>query len=252
MKSTPNRTMRFPLLLMSAASVLFFFGIPQRDLAKQGPERIRLTENSDWWSGLRTIESDDSIKAQEREIAASNFRVLGVSLGENMFAAAAAKLGKTTIVERGDAAGGREQACFASIKADPKMFLIFEQGEVSYSFYFFSGGKEWTGREYCSASEKVSPTVSTASGLRLGLSPKQVIAILGLPSIRRKDELLYSLHVNKKYSEKALKELRSRYLDMSDEEFRKNYTYYDWSSGLDMKFEKGKLTYLAVSEAETI
>jgi hypothetical protein len=51
--------------------------------------------------------------------------------------------------------------------------------------------------------------------------------------------------------QKDLKELRARYPDMRDKEFRENYTYYDWGSGLGMKFEGGKLTYLTLSVAET-
>jgi hypothetical protein len=60
-----------------------------------------------------------------------------------------------------------------------------------------------------------------------------------------------SHNIRKKYSEKDLKELRARYPDMNDKEFRENYAYYDWGSGLGMKFEGGKLTYLTLSVAET-
>lgn len=46
----------------------------------------------------------------------------------------------------------------------------------------------------CHPNRLVSPTLSTASGLRLGMSAKQVIAILGWPSGIYEDEFVYSSH----------------------------------------------------------
>lgn len=160
-------------------------------------------------------------------------------------------LGRTTIVERGDGAGGREQACFVSAGEGPKTHLIFEQGEVSYSFYLFVDGKTWTGEEHCLSSAKVSSSLATASGLRLGLGPEEVITILGTPSERRKDELTYSLHVSKRYTDKELEVVRKNHPEVSEEDLRKVYGYYDWSAGFECKFKNAKLTYLAVTLAET-
>lgn len=224
---------------------------PQSACPNQDRARVRLTENSDWWSGLRNIEDEYSGKPQEREVPASNFKVAGIQLGQEFFEQAIKSLGRTTIVVRGDAAGGREQACFVSGERNPKTHLIFEQGEVNYSFYLFAGGKTWTGEEHCLSSAKVSSSLSTVCGLRLGLSPKQVIAILGTPSEQRKDELTYSLHISKKYTEEELRAVRKNHPGVSEEELRKVYGYYDWSAGFDCKFENSKLTYLAVSLAET-
>lgn len=217
----------------------------------QEPRRVRLTENSDWWSGLRTIEEADFGPTQEREVRGSNFKIAGIRLGEDFFEHAAKKLGKATMVERGDAAGGREQACYVSSGTGNKLYLIFERGEINYSFYLFSGGESWEGRELCGVSEQVSPQTSTESGLRLGLTQKQVIAILGKPSLQRKDQLAYSLHITKKLTEGELKLVRKRHPEITDEELHKNYESYDWSAGLDFKFEDSKLTFLAVSVAET-
>ena len=235
-------------LLFAAATLM---SGSQSTAPAQEARRVRLTENSDWWSGLRTIEEVDVGPTQEREVPGSNFKIAGIALEENFFELAAKKLGRTTVVERGDAAGGREQACYVSLGAGKKIYLIFERGEVDYSFYLFSSGKPWDGRELCVASERVSLQTSTVSGLRLGLTQKQVIAILGKPSLQRKDQLVYSLHATKKLTEEELKLVRKNHPDISDEELHRNYESYDWSAGLDFKFEDSKLTFLAVSVAET-
>ena len=92
-------------------------------------------DNSDWWSIVRRIESpNDHIEPQEREPAPSNSHVLGISLEyENLFKKAAEKLGPAKLIDRGDAATARQQACYVSIGESPKTYLIFETGEVQLS-----------------------------------------------------------------------------------------------------------------------
>ena len=236
-------------ILVLIAFVLLVF--PKIEMAQQAESRVRLTENSDWFSDLRTIENEDVGETQEREVSDSNLRIAGIKLGEDFFKQAAKRLGRTTIVERGDAALGREQACYASSGTGKKVYLIFERGEVSYSFDLFSGGKTWTGQEYCTPSDQINLKSSTASGLRLGLTQQQVIAILGKPSLRQKDQLKYSLHVTKKYTAEDLKTIRENNPSLSDEEVHRNYESYDWSAGFEFRFQDSKLIFIGVSWAET-
>jgi len=60
-----------------------------------------------------------------------------------MFERAAAKLGISAIIERGDASTGRSQACYVSARDGAKVHLIFEQGEVDFTYYMFVGGPAW-------------------------------------------------------------------------------------------------------------
>lgn len=83
------------------------------------------------------------------------------------------------------------------------------------------------------------------------MTPTQVIAILGKPSKRRENELLYSFLVTRKTSPEDLKQTKERYPQRSEEEFRANYGSYDLSTGVLAKFKDSKLTYLAVSKVET-
>lgn len=88
------------------------------------------------------------------------------------------------------------------------------------------------------------------SGLHLGMTPAQVIAILGKPSRQRENELLYSFLVTKETSPQDLKQARERNPQMSEEDFKANYGSYDLGTGVLPKFKDSKLTYLAVSKVE--
>jgi hypothetical protein len=231
-------------------SVCLLLVFPLVGLTTQADDTVRL-DNSDWWSTSRSSDSGEEIKTQERELASPNFRVLGVTLGESMFSRAATKLGKATTVERGDASTGRRQVCYSSLGPQEKVHLIFEQGEVGYTFYLFAGGPAWEGADRCVASNAISRSLATASGLHLGMTPAQVIAILGKPTKRRENELVYSFLIRKKTSPKDLKEARERNPEMSEKDFQSNYAYYDLGTGVVAKFLDSKLTYLAVSKVES-
>jgi hypothetical protein len=233
------------------ALLLSFLWIPSLGRSAQTDHNAYLHDDSDWWSNLRASDSDESINTQEREIAGLNLRILGIGLTEKMFERAAEKLGKAAIVDRGDASSGRSQACYVSDGDEGKVHLIFEQGEVEFGFYLFANGPDWYGSERCVPSKLISRSLSTASGLHLGQTPVQVMAILVKPSILRKNELIYSLHAKKKTSEADIKKLRKLYPSLSDKEFHESWDYYDLGVGVVAKFADSKLTYLSISETET-
>src|ERR1700686_984906 len=219
--------------------------------SKQQQSTIHLRDNSDWWSLTKDGAPDEVIKFQERELPRGNFRILAIDLDEGLMDRAIGKLGVATTVERGDASTGRHQVCYVSVGETTNTYLIFETGEVNDAFYLFSGGTQWSGNEKCFATKNVTSKASTGSGLILGLAPPQVVALLGEPSIRRKDELSYYLHTRKKTSQADLKRLRQEHHEMSDKEFSDNYAFYDLTAEIVLKFKDSKLAYLAVSKLET-
>jgi len=97
---------------------VLLFGLPLGGAAFQRSRTVRLVDNSDWWSATRDPELDDSINPEHREFAKANFTILGVDLDETMFIKAAARLGASTIIERGDASTGRQQACYVSAEVE--------------------------------------------------------------------------------------------------------------------------------------
>ena len=243
--------MRYFLRASIAAMLVPFLVGPVIARVIQADAHVRLSDNSDWWSASRSLDSDTSIKSYEREASESNFGVLGVKLGFDMFDRATVRLGKATIIERGDAATGRQQACYVSADRADRVYVVFERDEVGFTYYLFVDGSNWRGEDLCVSSHLIKRSSATGSGIRLGDSPSQIIAILGRPSDRRKDELIYSFHVRRKASAEDLRRLRVRYPQLSDKEFHDNYDSYDLSSGFVAKFARSQLTYFSASRAET-
>lgn len=218
--------------------------------SKQPHSTVHLGDNSDWWSLTREDTDAEHITFQERELSRGNFQIFGVHLEEGVFRHAQEKFGMARTVERGDASTARAQLCYVSI-GEANTYLIFETGEVNNSFYLFNAGPAWNGSDKCIATKVAIMGASTISGLHLGLTPSDVIAILGKPSIRREDRLSYYLHARKKTSEADLKRIRQQHHEMSDKEFTDNYAFYDLTAMIVVRFKDSKLNYLAVSELET-
>jgi hypothetical protein len=82
----------------------------------------------------------------------------------------------------------------------------------------------------------VSANSSTASGLRLGIGPEQVKAILGAPSIATPKKLVYYFGYKKKTNAEILAELRKNRPDMTDAEFVKNFEYADGEAYIEARF----------------
>src|ERR1051326_3353050 len=216
-------------------------------VAAQSAQPLR-GDNSDWWSFLKSDAMGIGVPAQHRRPAHSNFRILGLGVGAP-FEEIAAKLGHVTDVQRGDAATGRDQICYVSPAGD--IHLIFEFGEVEGVFYLFENGPKWKGDNFCARSMKVDKSLSTASGLRLGMNPAQVEKILGKPSTIAKDKLIYDFEFRKKTPPQDLKKFRESDPEMSDQEFRKNYEFSDVRDYIEAHFTHSKLSYLAIANTDT-
>jgi hypothetical protein len=214
-------------------------------------ESKRLQDNSDWWSVMRTDEPVSNKPDQIRTPAAS-LQILGVSLLDpKILKKIEIKMGRTVEVDRGDAATGRHQSCYVSVR-DPKTYLIFEFGEVDSAFYLFSAGRDWNGSEYCKSSDLVNDQLSTASGLRTGLSRSEVEKLLGKPTLSEGDRTMYVRNISVKSTSEELKRARTYAPDMNEKEFQENYGQRDFSTYIEARFKEGKLYYLAVSQGETL
>ncbi len=208
-------------------------------------------DNSDWWSLTRTLGAEDEVIPQESDLQDSNFQILGFKLNEEAFGKAMAKLGKATVVERGDASTGRSQICYSSPGRKSKTYLIFEKGEVNDAFYLFGVGPDWKGSEQCSESNLVTANLSTASGLHLGQTSAQVRAILGKPGFASDDKIIYSVNVEKKTPVADFENLKKRNPQMTQDELHRNYDYYTLGVYIEARFLSDKLVYLAISKTES-
>lgn len=226
-----------------------------RPLWGQTPSSVT-NDNSDWWSTLVEYYGADGSApqshTQHRELTASTLQVATINVGLGEIASAQTKLGRATIVSRGDAAGSRTQACY--VANDSNTHLVFEEDGEGFgaAFYLFSGGPSWHGSELCSRLPLPSQGIQTANGLRLGLTPTQVEAVLGKPSTASPDKLTYELEVKKKTPESKLEKLRRQDgAGMSEKDFLDSYGSYYVSSSVIAKFKAAKLVYLAVTTSQS-
>jgi len=242
--------------LLTCAPLLWIFTVAT-NIVSLGTSKVQnvppgyTRDNSDWWSFTRTYGAHAELIPQEGDQQDSNFKILGLKLNQETFRKATAKLGKATVVERGDASTGRSQICYSSLGKQSKTYLIFEKGEVNESFYLFRGGPDWKGSELCTASNLVTTNLSTASGLRLGQTVAQVRAILGKSGLVVDGKLMYSLEAEKITPAEDFEGLRKRNPQLSEDELHRNYDYYMRSVYVEARFASGKLFYLAISKSES-
>lgn len=247
----PARAILNSLVVVGGAALLPVF--LSLAIVAQTDQRLALKDDSDWWSDSRVRDAGYSVKTQERVPPDTTYQIAGIELSDDVFSDAAAKLGKVALVERdSESSYRRTQACYVSDDRSGRAFLIFETGDfpVSPSFYLFLDGAEWKGSELCRRSRLVSRSLATGSGLHLGQTPAQVIAILGKPSRQRGNELIYGFHAHRQKSAEELKKLRQSNPQLSDEDFHDWFAVYDLESGVHARFVDSKLTYLGVSKAE--
>jgi len=83
------------------------------------------------------------------------------------------------------------------------------------------------------------------------MSKKQVTEILGKPNARSNDKLIYDFKFQKRTAAEQLAQMRQSSPRMSEEEFHRNYDYYTVSQYIEARFVRDRLTYLALSTAET-
>jgi len=174
------------------------------------------------------------LRVQNREVAGTNFRISGVDLAsdEEVLLQATKLFGKSPSVSSGDASTSKEVICYRSATENDTTYLIFGRGEVDSSFILSSDGSAWKGIHICNRSGKITRNVATDSGLHLGLTQEQVIAILGLATRHsqdiqlHRDALIYSIETKKK-------------TDSS--------TFYFLEVNIDARFVDDSLTRLTIS-----
>src|SRR5580658_4647166 len=98
--------------------------LPVALLSQNTSQDVTIYDNSDWWSIIRDDANEETLKPDEKDVQASNFRILGITVGSDELDAIQAKLGKTAVVTRGDASTGRSQICYRG--EDSKTRLAFE------------------------------------------------------------------------------------------------------------------------------
>jgi hypothetical protein len=128
------------------------------------------------------------------------------------------------------------------------LHVVFEFGEDESVVYLFSDSGSWNGSKYCAQSKHISDSLSTPSGLRLGLNGYEVQAILGQPDTTTSDEFVYSREFEKNSTPKEFETFRKDYpLQLNDEEAHRMFDSYPVDQYIFARFADSKLVYLAIS-----
>jgi hypothetical protein len=208
---------------------------------------IYLSDNSDWWSLLRSPDSEQGVPLQEKEAPSGSLTILGVDLEKNwQLSQALFKLGPATVVNRGDAATARGQVCYVSEAPRKNVYLIFEEGEVNESFYLLRGGPRWIGESHCAPSKLVSGNLKNDAGLGLDQTRARVTGLLGKPSLSSPDKLVYVFSVRKKTPEGDFEKARRAHSEMSKEQLEENYGSYDLYVNIEVRFTRTRTNYIGV------
>jgi hypothetical protein len=110
------------------------------------------------------------------KIDPKNFEILGIRLGSSTIGDLKHILGSAP--ERQSIDSANTVMCYASLGSD-RTVLEFENWTDPIEFRFFHGSLHEVAR--CATSPKISDSLSTASGLKLGMTQQQVVMILGQP-----------------------------------------------------------------------
>ena len=209
-----------------------------------------MNDESDRWSMLNPKTHREEVKAGNSNLNEENFSIGELQMGKSGINDIRRRFGKATVVERGDASTDRRQLCYVSQTGREPVYIVFEFGEDMSNFYLFTGGKAWKGERMCVKSAKVSKSLGTASGLKLGLSPDAVKAILGQPDATRDDALAYSREVKRKASPAQIERQRNEYPErLTQAQAQEKFGTYTAVAYVETKFTGAKLSYLAVSKS---
>jgi hypothetical protein len=211
-------------------------------------QTFRLKDSSDWWSISSEHYSGLIVTPLTKQFDTRNFKILGLSLDTVNFDAVVAKLGKASILDRGDASTGRSQICYASNEGSELIHLVFELSEGTSTFYLFRGGADWNGSNRCAKSSKVTASLSNETGLKLGLSRLQVEAILGKPDSAKGDRIAYLREFQRRATKEEFERFRREYPEsLSDELAHQEFDQVPVTMQIEANFKNLQMNYLVVS-----
>jgi hypothetical protein len=116
------------------------------------------------------------VSAHGPKLDPGNFEILGIRLGTSTIEDLKQSLGQAPVTKANDPENSL--MCYASPGPD-RTVLEFENWTDPIEFRLFKGSAELV--KGCLPTDRVSASISTTSGLRLGLGRDQVVAILGQP-----------------------------------------------------------------------
>jgi len=234
----------------AALLLMLSLGPACRIQSQQKPE-IAPPSKSD---SFATDEKGRKFRVQHGELAKENFQIAGVDLvreGE-VIKQAARIIGPVQTRATGDASTGDERSCYKPVDKGDSTRLYFHEGEVDSWFVLSSEAPPAERADVCRPSRSVARGISTASGLHLGQTEEEVIALLGLPTRRSHnaktgaESLVYDYEIEKKASTHQLENARRENPSMGEQELLRNYGSFEQLELVKAEFAGDALAQLQV------
>jgi hypothetical protein len=216
-------------------------------VAGSQPTHHNLQDASDWWSVLNEFHSRTVLKLR-LPTPGAHLKILGVGIGENQFQELTERLGEAPVISRGETDSSRSQVCYMSTDENERVYVTFEEGPVSHAFYLFRSRKPWAGAEYCVATREISPDLEAGSGVHLGQSQREVLAILGPPSLIDEDRLVFNRGTLEHTPADQLQEFHQRMPGLTEQQVKELFGTFNRTVFMEARFLDRKLSYLAVAE----
>ena len=123
---------------------------------------------------------------EPKRFDARNFEILGVALGTSEDAELTPILGPAAARAKDPEESVR---CYVSTGRDHTILEFVDWLGTLVQFRFFSGTSRAISR--CASTSRVSDALATGSGLKLGMSRTEVVALLGQPTKVQRDDYVY-------------------------------------------------------------
>jgi hypothetical protein len=182
-----------------------------------------------------------AVVARQGVIDSRNLAVLGFTLGGNEVSDVEQRLGKARVSSAWD--HGMTQRCYESKSSDRTVLAIEDWTGTLSGFRIYRADKS---DPSCTKTALITPEISTASGLKLGLSKDQAIGILGKPTKSVGDILIYISEFKQPPTAEDIARFKQAYpgKDFSD-------LLFFVRTEIKLSFKDSKISKIEVSHTET-
>ncbi len=190
-------------------------------------------------------------KAGKRlQITDADATILGFVIGHTSLKDIQAKLGKAAQAGLSSEEESDVFVCYVS-PADGTVLAFYSGAMGGWTdithFAFWSRKAAPARYSQCTPSKLVTRNLSTESRLRLGLTPKEVERIAGIPTKAARDSAKYEYTCRRKMTADELRRFKTRY----EESIAAGYTYFDRLSWMDIGYANSRASHIEVGRTES-
>jgi len=177
----------------------------------------------------------------------SHLTVLGFTIGKNSLREIQASLGPAKIIQESEHAPS--QICYQSAQKTDGTILIFEAGPLgawqTLTSFVIQSTSSSIESNRCHQTDLVSQKIHTKSGIKLGLTQKQLRVILGVPTKVIKNNWFYLYQSQRKMTQEEIERLASKW------PIARQQPYFDVNCFIQITYSNSKLTKIMIGKAES-